>query len=170
MTDSAEWLPPLTLLADHGGNWHRYLDCVYRHFCQDFKPCRFTINGKRIGIQKEPIVDGREATFWHLISTGQVEDERLPDLRRCERIRWVGALIEAVPSEAVRYWESRRSNAKRRNQDRLLVALPDFSYVVVLTDRGSYAMLITAYYVEYSSQRRKLQDEYNNFINSRRRP
>ncbi|MNH30689.1 hypothetical protein D3C79_909980 [compost metagenome] len=43
---------------------------------------------KRLGLKRHPVIQGKEATFWHMISEGNDEAERLPDLRRCERIRW----------------------------------------------------------------------------------
>jgi hypothetical protein len=42
-----------------------------------------------------------------------------------------------------------------------LIALPDFSYLVVLSLRGENApMLITAYDVEYERQRNRLKKEW----------
>ncbi len=32
MTEKIEWLPPLVLLEDYGGNWDRYLDALYKFF------------------------------------------------------------------------------------------------------------------------------------------
>lgn len=34
------------------------------------------------------MADGKEATFWHMIQEGRIEEDRTPDIRRCERIRW----------------------------------------------------------------------------------
>ncbi len=40
----------------------------------------------------------------------------------------------------------------------------DFSYVVVLADRGEYVLLWTAYCVEQEHRRQKLRREYEAFI------
>ena len=98
---------------------------------------------------------GKEETFWHWISDGRVADARTPAMRRCERIRWPQATIEAIESDKVRVWR----NVRGRN-DRILIAVDDFSYVVVLDDREDYVLLWTAYFVERSHTRKKLAKEY----------
>jgi hypothetical protein len=41
----------------------------------------------------QPIGD-MHRSFWHMITEGGLDDEeRIPDLRRCERIAWVPHLI-----------------------------------------------------------------------------
>lgn len=53
-------------------------------------------------------------------------------------------------------WRSERAGDK----DRVVIALADFSYVVVLADRGEYVILWTAYCVEHEHRRGKLRKEY----------
>lgn len=36
MTDEQDWLPPLVLFNDYGGDWQSYLDAIYDYFKQDF--------------------------------------------------------------------------------------------------------------------------------------
>jgi hypothetical protein len=90
-----DWLPPLILLEDFGGDWDRYMNELYSCFQQDyvFRLLPF-FKGVRIGLKRHPIIDNKEATFWHLISSGKVEADRIPDIRRCERICWSRAVIE----------------------------------------------------------------------------
>lgn len=102
-----------------------------------------------------PEVDGKEATFWHLISEGVKEGDRLPDLRRCERIRWPRPIIEHWYEEEIRLWENRR-----RGEVRICIWLVKENYLVVLAKRKNYVLLWTAYFVEKSHRRRKLQKEY----------
>lgn len=158
MSDSGDWLPEFVLLNDFGGDWQRYLDAVYGIFHQDFiasPPATF--EGKRFALKRHPLEQGKEATFWHLISEGVVEAERLPDLRRCERIRWPRAFIEAE-EHCVRKWRN-----KRGNDERIVLALDDFSYVVILADRGEYVLLWTAYTIGPEHRREKLRREYEAF-------
>src|SRR5437763_9746237 len=124
MSSNISWLPPLVLLEDYENDWHQYLEAIYQFFCEDFVISRPTFQGKRFGLKKHPMLKDKEATFWHIISEGKVEDNRIPDLRRCERIRWPRAIIEAAQSEHYKCWRN-----KRKEEERVLLALEDFSYV-----------------------------------------
>lgn len=149
------WLPPLVSLVDYDGDWNRYVDALYEHFCRDFIASSPQYAGGKVQLKRHPITDGKEATFWHLISEGKEEKTRMPDLRRCERIRWARALIESAGTDRVRHWGN-----TRRGEPRIVIALADFSYVVVLTERKNYLVLWTAYCVEQEHRREKLRKEF----------
>jgi hypothetical protein len=164
--DSAGWLPALVTFVASGGRWADYVEALYAAFHADFIASEPAVPNRRWAMKRYPAHDGKEATFWHLISEGDVESEREPDLRRCERIRWPRALIDALGSGRVRVWEQSR----RAREVRVAIALPDFSYLVVLADRGEYLMLWTAFPVERSHQRAKLRREYEAYVAAGRRP
>ncbi len=153
MSAHPEWLPPLMPLTQSDGDWLRYVDAIYAAFRADFVTDHLQFEGRRCACKRHPMIDGKEATFWHLISEGKEEADRLPDLRRCERIRWPRSMIERSPAN-VRVWRS-----ERPGDQRIVVALDDFSYVVVLADRGGYVILWTAYCVEQEHRRAKLRKE-----------
>ena len=155
MTCSCGWLPGLVFLESSHGNWEVYLNKIYRFFKTDFVDSSPTFPGKRVGLIRHPMTDGKEFTFWHFIQEGSREEERTPDLRRCERIRWPRPIIEAIQSERVHVWRNRRKTNKR-----IVIALEDFSYVVVLEDRTRYVLPWTAYTVEQKHRREKLEKEY----------
>lgn len=167
---SADWLPDLILLDDHGGNWDDYLEKLYQHFTVDFIHSKPSWPGKRVNLKRHPVEKGKEATFWHFISDGENENERIPDLRRCERIRWprptMEAFIERQPTDSDRivWWKNRR----RGNEWRYLLALPDFSYLVVVADRGEYVLPWTQYCVEQLNRREKYRKEYNAYWNAQK--
>lgn len=163
MIEPTSWLPGLIQLEDYGGNWTRYLDAVYTIFKRDFIDSKPSFLGYRMGLKRHRLEQGKEVTFWHFISEGIAETNRLPDLRRCERIAWPKPIIEAAQTDRVRSWR----NIRRREQ-RILIALSDFSYVVVLADRGEYILPWTAYLVEERHQREKLQKEYEAFKASKK--
>ena len=106
-------------------------------------------------MKRYPISGGKEATFWHLISEGKEEENRIPDMRRCERIRWPRPMIESLETNQVRLWRNRRGNSQR-----IVIAIKDFSYVVILDERKDFVLLWAAYYVERPHSRRKLEKEY----------
>lgn len=154
-TDPFAWLPALVLFNAFGGNWQLYEDALYEHFRQDFIESEPAFPGRTWAVKRHPESKGKACTFWHIVSEGSDEDERLPDLRRCERIRWPRPMIDAHAQPSVRIWRN-----TRRRSNRVLIALHDFSYVVVLEDRRKYIMLWTAYHVEHAWQRQQMQKEY----------
>ncbi len=155
MSDPLGWLPDLVLFEAHDGDWARYIEAVHAVFRRDFVSSRPPFRGRPLNLKRHPVTQGREATFWHFISEGSNEEERLPDLRRCERIAWPRPIIEAVESGHVHCWPNLRGR-----EQRFVLAVEDFSYVVVLADRGAFLLPWTAYCVEREHQRRKLQKEY----------
>ena len=101
---------------------------------------------------------GKEATFWHMIQEGGVEEERTPDFRRCERIRWPKPIIERNTDPAVKVWRNQRGR-----EERVCLWLAQESYLVILADRGDYILPWTAYLVEQPHRQRKLQREYEEY-------
>lgn len=84
MSDEPEGLPDLVRLKDYDGNWDDYLDALYEFFKEDFvdsKPVFPLFERKRVGLKRQPMCQGKEATFWHFIQEGKVEADRIPDLR-----------------------------------------------------------------------------------------
>ncbi len=114
-----------------------------------------------MGLKRHPVIQGKEATFWHFISEGDIEEERQIDLRRCERIRWPRPAMEAYadrrPMEGDRivWWKN-----ERRNEERYLLALVDFSYLMIVADRGDCVLPWTQYHVDRGHRREKYRKEY----------
>lgn len=154
-----EWLPPLVTLSEANGDWKEYVERIYAWFYNDFIASQPVFEQRRCVCKRHPQIRGKAATFWHLISEGRTEDDRTPDLRRCERIRWPRQVIERPPADGVLVWRSDRSG----DRDRVVIALADFSYVVVLADRTEYFVLWTAYCVERKHRRGKLRKEYERY-------
>lgn len=151
-----DWLPPLMEFNDYGGDWKVYLEAIYAAFKSDFVISKPSFRGRRLGLKRYPEYDGKEATFWHMISEGSVEEERTPDFRRCERIRWPRPLIEHEAEPEVLVWTESRAS----NDDRIHIYLPDERYLVVLADRGNYILPWTAFYIEHENGHRKYLQRY----------
>jgi len=155
VTERNSWLPPLVLLEDFGGEWNRYVEKVYECFKQDFIDHKPVFRGRRLGLKRHPVSQGKEATFWHMTSEGNDEANRTPDLRRCERIRWPRPIIELADAKGVKVWASIRNN-----EHRIHLWLESEDYLVVLAARGDYLLPWTAYLVTWDHTRRKLQKDY----------
>lgn len=164
MNSKPDWLPELVLLNNYDGNWDRYLSAIYNFFYEDFVATTPSYRGIKLSLKRHPIVNGKEATFWHLISKGKNEEERIPDLRRCERIRWPKPIIENDKDPVIKVWQNRR-----KTDTRILLWFEDEDYLVVLTERDGYLLLWTAYLVTQNHQKRKLQKEYETYIKSKSR-
>jgi hypothetical protein len=158
----ADWLPELVTLESCGGNWDQYLDLIYRYFKVDWLDSRPTYQGKLIGLRKHPVVKGKESTFWHFISEGANEEDRIPNLRRCERIRWVRPVIESVGlRKDILVWKQRRGG-----KTNIAIALEDLSYVVFLGERTGtrdYLIPLTAYWVQGERKRERYRTEWTDY-------
>ena len=74
------WLPEIITLNDHGGAWQAFIDAVYAVFEQDFIASKCLLRGDNVGVRRQPSHDGKWFTFWHCVSDGSIEEDRLPDL------------------------------------------------------------------------------------------
>lgn len=157
---SASWLPELVTCESRVSNWTAYEETIYGHYDKDFLRTPLPKLFGRDVRAKAGTVDNRNAGFWHLISESSgIDSERVPDFKRCERIRWPRAMIEAVSdSSRVRWWENDR-RVGGKNVPRLVVSLPDFTYVVILATHERYFVLWSAYTVEHRHRREKHQKE-----------
>lgn len=150
MTDD-DWLPEPILLSEHGGQWSKYIDAVFAVFYRDFIASSPRYQGLRVRCRRDPAAHGKEAGFWHCVSEGAVEDQRLPGLRRCERIAWVRRVIEHADAPGVDVWvESRGSEQRHHSWWRE-------AYLVVLGERRRYYQLITAYCTDRAHAKENLR-------------
>ena len=104
-----DWLPPLVRLDEFEGDWQKYIDAVFAVFYSDFVESRPIFRGLPVAVRKHPLIKGKEVAFWHCVSTGEREEDRIPDLRRCERIGWVRAIIAHADHPSVQVWSARKS-------------------------------------------------------------
>ncbi len=153
------WLPDFVLFD---GDWDEYLEKIYAYFKADFVAIKPKYLGEELALKKHPMADGKEATFWHMIQEGRIEEDRTPDIRRCERIRWPKPIIEHSDKEdGIKVWEN-----TRRNEKRICIWLESEEYLIILADRRNYILFWTAYLVTQEHRKKKLQREYERFINS----
>jgi hypothetical protein len=108
MSAHLPWLPTLVVFNSYNGDWDLYEAALYAVFMTDFVHSKPTFRGKRLGLKRHPVSQGKEATFWHLISEGANEADRTPDMRRCERIGWPRPGIDNCDAQNVKVWEAQR--------------------------------------------------------------
>ena len=150
--------PDLIPFTAFGGDWTAYETELHRIFIAEIARGGFTFRGVQVNCRRLPEAAGRWASFWHLVQEGRVEDDRTPDLRRCERIRWVRWMIQNAPTHAeIDEWQ----NTRGTEVNTLLWFREE--YLVVLARRQGYWLLKTAYCTEKSGRIRQLQRERDDF-------
>lgn len=150
--------PPLICLEDFGGDWSAYETALYAVFVKDIITHNLQFRGVRVGARRMPEHDRKWACFWHLISEGHVEDDRTPDLRRCEHlplIRWV--IENADATQSIDVWE------QTRQRERNWVLWYDEYYLIILAQRGDYLLLKTAFCTEPAHRVQKFRKERDNY-------
>jgi hypothetical protein len=159
------WLPPLVLKRDFHNEMPAYIEAIYAIFKRDFIDSRPEFQGKRLGLKRIPLQNGKEATFWHLITEGEREKDRTIAINRCERIAWPAPVIRHSEDPEIRCWENRRGS-----ETRILLWLVADDYLVVLSKRDGYLLPWTAYPLTYENSKRKLEKEYEAFKKARGSP
>ena len=150
--------PELLPLDAFGGSWSDYEDALYRIFSREIARGCLRFRGTAVRCRRIPETRGRWAAFWHLIQQGSVEDDRIPDLRRCERIRWVRWMIENDGGHPdIDAWE----NLRGTEVNALLWYREE--YLVVMARRKDYWLLKTAYCTDRSGRIRQLRRERDAF-------
>jgi hypothetical protein len=153
-----DWLPKALRYNDFNGDWDKFLAAVYGIFERDFKKSRPRYEGRPVTYNTK-IEDSKEAAFWHVTtSTDATTQERVPELRRCERISWVRSVIEHPGDKALKVWRERR-----RRGTRIHLWLEDYDYVVVLAERQQVTVLVTAYCVDSKHTRESLRKRWKEF-------
>lgn len=153
-------LPPLRIFS---GDWQAYEDALYEIYLDSVVRAGITFQGLPVKSQYRPETKGKGFSFWHLISEGSREEDRTPDLRRCERIHWYSWVINnAETIEDISWWENRRGT-----NTHVVLWLESESFAVVLAKRNGYYLIKTAYMVK-SKRERAFRKERDKFLATRK--
>ena len=155
-------LPALIFLSDHEGVFINYFEAVYSVFVRDFVNTKPSYRSQVLKLKSHPYIDGKEYTFYHLTHDGKIEENRLPNIRRMERIAWPRPMIDNSVDSDLKVWEN-----KRGNKTRILIFHEDESYLVILDKRKKYILLWTAYLVDHPNQKKRLLAEYKQYLKTK---
>ena len=154
--------PDLIELSDYAGNFENYFKAVYAVFETDFIKTQPKYEGLKVAVRKYPEVDGLHRTFYHITHEGEDENNRQPEIRRMERIRFPKFMIDNNTHVETLIWKN-----KRGKDIRIVLFNKAENYIVILTDRTSYYMFITAYFVENEHRKKSLLKEYEAYIKAK---
>lgn len=158
------WLPALEYFDDYGNDWTTYESALYSIFKGDFIDSHPLFKNIRVSVKHYPIEYGKEEAFFHTTCKDYTGDgERVPDFRRCERIRWIRAFIENYDCDSskcddcdgVKVWSE-----PYKSKTRIHLLLEEERYMVVLEKRDGYYLLITAFYLDYDNALMKQLKHY----------
>ncbi len=147
------WLPEQLYFEQYDSDWKVYQEALYSIFRYDFVDGKPSFEGKQVNIRKHPMEYGKEEAFFHVTCQDYLKDgERVPDFRRCERIKWVRSFIENYQCDpthcdscdGIKVWSE-----PYKSTTRVHLLLEEERYIVVLERRKSYCLLITAFYFKH---------------------
>lgn len=157
---TANYTPPELILLSDYKSLDEFLNYIYKIFNKDFQINIIKFKGQKVTLRKRPSGTLNEIeydwTFHHIITTDKGE-ERVFDKDRAERIKFPGSFIK---NEAkLLGWSSFKNNEKR-----YYISDPNFEYLVILSQRNDYILLLTAYNTSYNNTKRKLKKAYESTI------
>ena len=158
MTMKPDWLPAMFSVNP----WtEKTYDLLYAVFKADFKDSQPQFRGRIVWIFPEK-EDGKEKVFWHLTSRDDKEaGQRLPDLRRAERLPWARPMLDTPDKPEVTDWDFKEGDGTVKTY----VWLKDYDYLIILKKYpDGRRRLITAYWIEYRHMKSKLAKKYEQRI------
>lgn len=158
MENNNKLILPDKLSIQNFNNVEDLIEAAYEVFKRDFIYKRPSFRGVRLGLKQYPQRDGKEATFYHMTTEGDIEDERAPDIERLERIMWTAPMINNSDHPELKVWENIRGG-----KCNILIFHEVEGYLIVLRKANGYLLPWTAYYVKYRNQKEKLLREYNTY-------
>ena len=133
----------------------------YSAFKEDLGGYTPTIQGKRVVLANRTLYKGKEETFWHITQRRTGGDGAHTRFTADgERIVWICPILTSVGSRGIKVWLQNRQNKKGEAQDRVAVALSDFSYLIILRETAKCFHIITAYPLEQEHSRNKMKKQY----------
>ena len=157
--------PPELIVLNGFSGWEAYEDAIYAVYLDTVAHARLTFRGSPLKVRFRPETKHKGYGFWHLISEApdqrnRNEDDRIPDPRRCERVRWVAWCIQNADAGAsgCSWWENERG---RETHVVLWAEQHDFAVVLAKrqTEHGSLFYLLKTAYCLRDHTMRKFRKE-----------
>jgi hypothetical protein len=132
-------------------------EMLYSIFKRDFKDSQPLYEGRAVWFFPQ-MEDGKEIIFWHMTSEKDGQSgERVPDLRRCERLPWARPMIENSRQPEILGFDYQEADGDTNTY----VWLKDDDFVVLMKRyKDGRRRLLTSFYIKYENYRGKLRRKY----------
>jgi len=127
-----------------------YEDALYAAYLDSVAHANLLLWNAPVKVRFSPTTKHKGYGFWHLISEApsqdnRNEDDRIPDLDRCARVRWVSWCIQNVEAQGFSWWEN-----KRGTETHVVIWAEAHDFAIILAKRDTtagtrYYLLKTAY-------------------------
>lgn len=142
----------LNTLEQFNGDFKKYDNFLYNEiYLHQLTEGILIFNNKKVSFKKHPIECGKEQTYFHLTTKstnkGIPLSERNPDLRRCERLHWIRPSLETDHVNLCGFSCFVQYVEPYKNTNRVHLFNEQERYLIILEERKSYYLLITAFYI-----------------------
>lgn len=146
---------------------NKHIDDLYNYFKTFIYTNKIYYKTLPVGLRKYPIEQEKEESFFHLThKTDENTNIRLPDYRRCERIKWIKPAIESNHYELCNSNCFLEYETDYKNSKRLKLLNENEKYIIILEKREGYYLLITAFYIEHKRRLNVEKRLYEQYINA----
>ncbi len=144
----------------------KYKEALYKVFKRDFVDGDVAFDGKKVDIIHEKFYEGKERSFWHIISEGEEDTSRTPISWRAEVLPLIKPLLQDQNKDCEHFllWKKYHDKTKK---DRYYIWCTAVDIMIVLEDRKNYYKLITAYPVLDYKKKRYIADYRENCIKTK---
>ena len=163
-----KWLPELIDSSVPNMTYSEFIEQIYAIFLEYYlDSSQLFFLDRRVSYKKHPQINDRHHLFYHLTTsnyefTAAGEDNRLPNIERCERIKWPKAIIEnylcieTCECQKLKVWRM-----KEKNEYRIKILFEDFNYLVVLAERSDYYLIWTGFHIDKKHRVDKYKKQYS---------
>ena len=145
------------------GDYKKYKNEVKKQFINDFVNTPIYRNNKRISVGKTQ--EEIDKCFDHITSVGSMDSKtRLPDLRRMECIYILKSILTDKDCQQCKnyyVWEKEEKYLKEK------IFCPETGYLIILNKRNFIYKIVSAYFIESPSKRKKLVSECQETLKSK---
>lgn len=139
-------LPDLMPISNYDAS--KYIGIIYAAFKRELVDGNLSFLDLPITFPWKPPYDNKHFCFWHSISErGDTnnEDDRIPNMSRCERILWIPYVItNALDQDKIWCWE-KSVKTKRGRSKHIQLFFHEENYLIVLRRKANRLEFVTAY-------------------------